>query len=231
MNGEDPSTRRKNLTMAAVGWFDGRAFVKEFEQELDFGTDNYAFQAFVDGDAIVGIGWLANWVDTGPTIDFPTAMTLPRNINLSAGALHTPPIGAAESLRSRILDRTRLAAGEQITFVSGAVEILFELATPGTNFHLALEHPNVRLGVLLDDEGLAICHERDGETTSPRYIAKGARPKRLRIFLDYGSIEVFADNGRWAGTKRIDGFEPVRSAILSAEAGTILHATVWALKP
>lgn len=231
MNGEDQSTRRKNLTMAAVGWFDGRAFVKEFEQELDFGTDNYAFQAFVDGDAIVGIGWLANWVDTGPTIDFPTAMTLPRNINLSAGALHTPPIGAAESLRSRILDRTRLAAGEQITFVSGAVEILFELATPGTNFHLALEHPNVRLGLLLDDEGLAICHERDGETTSPRYIAKGARPKRLRIFLDYGSIEVFADNGRWTGTKRIDGFEPIRSAILSAEAGTILHATVWALKP
>ncbi|TIU02700.1 MAG: glycoside hydrolase family 32 protein, partial [Mesorhizobium sp.] len=118
MNSEDQSTRRKNLTMAIVGWFDGQTFSKEFEQELDFGTDNYAFQAFVDGDAIVGIGWLANWADTGPAIDFPTAMTLPRNIHLSAGELHTPPIGAAESLRSHILDRTRLAAGEQVSFIN-----------------------------------------------------------------------------------------------------------------
>ena len=52
MNGEDQSTGRKNLTMAIVGWFDGRTFSKEFEQELDFGTDNYAFQAFVDGDRL-----------------------------------------------------------------------------------------------------------------------------------------------------------------------------------
>lgn len=231
MNSEDQSTRRKNLTMAIVGWFDGQTFSKEFEQELDFGTDNYAFQAFVDGDAIVGIGWLANWADTGPAIDFPTAMTLPRNIHLSAGELHTPPIGAAESLRSHILDRTRLAAGEQVSFINGSVEILFELEKPGAHFRLKLDHPTVRLEVVVDDEGLAICHEDGGAARSPHYIAKGARPRRLRIFLDYGSIEVFADRGRWAGTKRISGFEPVQSARLIAETGAVLHATVWALKP
>lgn len=231
MNSEDQSTGRRNLTMAFVGWFDGRSFVKEFEQELDFGTDNYAFQAFVDGDRIVGIGWLANWADAGPEIDFPTAMTLPRNIHLSAGALCTPPIGTIESLRSHILDRTRLAAGEPVTFVNGAVEILFELETAGAHFHLKLDHPNVRLGVVLDDEGLAISYQDGAGAASPRYIAKGARPKRLRVFLDYGSIEVFADQGRWTGTKRIDGFEPVRSARLVAETGTVTRATVWALRP
>jgi beta-fructofuranosidase len=229
MNGEDRTTGRKNLTLASVGWFDGRTFAKEFEQELDFGTDNYAFQAFVDGDAIVGMGWLANWVDTGPEIDFPTAMTLPRNIHLAGSELLTPPIGTIESLRSHILDRTRLAAGVPVTFENGAVEILFELEVPGSHFSLELEHPRVRLGVVLDEEGLRIVHEDSARPTSPRYIAKGARPKRLRIFLDYGSIEVFADNGRWTGTKRIDGFEPVRSAVLTAEAGTIGHATVWSL--
>ena len=231
MNGEDQATGRKNLTLAVVGHFDGKAFTGEFEQELDFGTDNYAFQAFVDGNTIVGMGWLANWVDTGPAIDFPTAMILPRAMHLIDGALHTPPIGAAESLRSHILDRTRLASGEAVTLVNGAVEILFELAEPGAHFTLQLNHPDVDLQVVVNSDGLEIIHREEGQEKSPRYLARGARPQRLRIFLDYGSIEVFADHGRWAGTKRIKGFVPVQSVWLSAAPGAVARAIVWALKP
>ena len=61
----------------------------------------------------------------------------------------------------------------------------------------------------------------------PRYIASGARPSSLRIFLDAGSIEVFADNGRWAGSKRIPGFAAARSATLT---GAVAKASVWQLK-
>src|SRR5690606_41948499 len=68
-----------------------------------FATDNYAFQAFDDGGAVVGIGWLANWADASPEIDFPTAMTLPRNLVLSEGALLTPPVDGVETLRSHLL--------------------------------------------------------------------------------------------------------------------------------
>ncbi|NTE85777.1 GH32 C-terminal domain-containing protein [Agrobacterium rubi] len=230
MHSEDAATGRKNLTMADVGWFDGKTFVKEFGQELDFGTDNYAFQAFLDGDTIVGIGWLANWADATPEIDFPTAMTLPRRLHFSHGALLTPPIGAAESLRHRILDRTRLAAGERVEFPTGAVELLFELTKPGLPFELELDHPGVKLGVVCDETGLWIRHEDGREGPSPRYIAEGARPFRLRIFLDYGSIEVFADHGRYVGTKRIDSFQPVRAAHLKSIDGAVAHATIWALK-
>ncbi|NKN34919.1 glycoside hydrolase family 32 protein [Agrobacterium sp. a22-2] len=230
MNSEDIRTGRKNLTMAEVGWFDGKTFAKEFEQELDFGTDNYAFQAFMDGDVPIGIGWLANWADAGQTIDFPTAMTLPRTLMLADGALLTPPIGAAESLRSHSLDRTRLASGQTVTLLNGAVEILFELQETGTGFELQLDHPGVQLAVVLDDAGLSIRHEKEGEV-SPLYMAEGARPRRIRVFLDYGSIEVFADHGRWVGTKRIAGFEPVRSARLIAAPGAVTHATIWALRP
>lgn len=230
MHSEDAVTGRKNLTMADVGWFDGKTFVKEFGQELDFGTDNYAFQAFLDGDTIVGIGWLANWADATPEIDFPTAMTLPRRMIFSNGALLTPPIGAAESLRHRILDRTRLAAGDQIEFPNGAFEILFELEKPGLPFDLELDHPTVKLGVVCDETGLWIRYEDGREGPTPRYISEGARPFRLRIFVDYGSIEVFADHGRFVGTKRIDSFEPVRSARLKAAQGAVSHATTWMLK-
>lgn len=230
MTSEHQPTGRKNLTLAAVGWFDGKTFVTEFDQELDFGTDNYAFQAFIDGNTAIGIGWLANWADACPTIDFPTAMTLPRRLHLQGGALHTPPISAAESLRSHILDRTRLASGQTVSLLNGAVEIIFELSHAGEHFELELDHPEVRLGVGVDESGLVIRYQDNDGTPSPNYVAAGARPTRVRIFLDYGSLEVFADYGRWTGTKRIKGFEPVRSARLVAREGAIQRATVWALR-
>ncbi|MDX3926516.1 MAG: glycoside hydrolase family 32 protein [Shinella sp.] len=230
MHSECPRTGRRNLTLAEVGWFDGRRFIKEFDQELDFGTDNYAFQAFDDGGTAVGIGWLANWADASPEIDFPSAMTLPRNLLLSGGALLTPPIAGVETLRSRLVDESRLAAGEKVALANGAVEIAFELARPGEAFELELGHPAVRLGVGVDTDGLSIRYACEGQPPAPHYLAAGARPKDLRIFLDYGSIEVFADNGRWTGTKRIEGFEPVRSALLKADPGAVEKATIWALK-
>lgn len=88
LTSRDPATGRRNMTLATIGRFDGRAFSVEFEQELDFGTDAYAFQAFVDGSGPVGIAWLANWTDVSKEIDMPTAMTLPRAGVASGGADH-----------------------------------------------------------------------------------------------------------------------------------------------
>ncbi|KPF42133.1 GH32 C-terminal domain-containing protein [Rhizobium sp. AAP43] len=234
MNGEDAETSRKNLTMVDIGWFDGRSFAKEFGRELDFGTDNYAFQAFVDAGSPVGIGWLGNWADAGPTIDFPSAMSLPRTLVLEGGDLLTPPIGAVESLRARMIDRTRLAAGQAVALPNGAAEVVFDLAAAGAAFRLEFDHPSVRLAVVQHDEGLEILHGEQGaakaKDAAPRYLARHAGVRRLRIFIDYGSIEVFADGGRLTATKRIAGFDPVRSLALVAEPGTVVQATVWSLR-
>ena len=83
------------------------------------------------------------------------------------------------------------------------------------------------MDVELDGEGLAIVFDAGTGKAPPRYIAAGARPKEVRIFLDAGSIEVFADNGRWTGTKRIPGFSAAHSATL---AGTVAGAKIWQLK-
>lgn len=230
MNSEDVATGRRNLTFARVGWFDGKIFNMESQQELDFGTDNYAFQAFVDGGTIVGIGWLANWADTGPAIDFPTAMTLPRQIVFANGFLHTPPIAAAESLRSRIVDRTRLARSEAVDFANGAVEILIDFTEAGAEFRLDFEHPQVGLYLIQNEHGLRIGYEKPDVKDGPCYIARGAQARQIRVFLDYGSIEVFADNGRWTGTKRIDGFDPVSGARLLCDPDKVARATIWALE-
>ena len=227
LTSRDPATGRRNLTSVVVGRFDGRAFTPEFEQELDFGSDAYAFQAFVDGEEPVGIAWLANWTDFSKKDDFPTAMTLPRRVLLDGSAVLTPPIAAVESLRQTLVDDTALAAGKTVALGNGAVEIVLELSEAGAAFSLAIDHPDAELGVRLDAEGLAIIFDAATTKTLPRYIAAGARPSHLRIFLDAGSIEVFADNGRWTGTKRIPGFAAARSATLT---GDVAAAKIWQLK-
>ncbi len=119
LTSRDPATGRRNLTSVTVGRFDGRSFAADFEQELDFGSDAYAFQAFVDGDAPVGIAWLANWTDVSKKEDFQTAMTLPRRVLIEGDAIFTPPVAAVESLRHRLIDETALA-GERLSISTPA---------------------------------------------------------------------------------------------------------------
>ncbi|NVD42929.1 glycoside hydrolase family 32 protein [Ensifer sp. HO-A22] len=227
LTSRDPATGRRNLTSVTVGRFDGRAFTAEFEQELDFGSDAYAFQAFVDGDEPVGIAWLANWTDFSKKDDFTTAMTLPRRVLLDGDAVLTPPVAASKSLRHMLLDEAALAAGGTVALGSGAVEIVLTLPEPGAPFALAFDHPDVELGVKLHGNGLEIVFDAGTDKAPPLYLASGARPSELRIFLDAGSIEVFADNGRWTGTKRIPGFSAVRSVRLT---GAVTSAEIWQLK-
>ena len=225
----DPSTRRRNLTFGMVGRFDGRSFTPEFRQELDFGTDAYGFQAFVDRDGPVGIAWLANWTDIVRTTDWPTAMTLPRRLLLKDGALMTPPIEAATSLRQALLDDRRLAAGEKVAFDNGTAEILIEFVETGIPFELALSHPTLKLAITADTSGLAIVHGgENSDMPSPRYLAADARVRSIHVFLDRGSIEVFADDGRYAGTKRLADPAPITAIRLEAPQGRAA-ARVWQL--
>lgn len=226
----DPETARRNITLATVGRFDGTRFIKEFEQELDFGTDAYAFQAFVDRSGPVGIAWLSNWTDVSKKADFPSAMTLPRKVVIKDGTLLTPPIEAVKSLRGHMIDDTRLLSGETVDLSNGAVEIVIDLAAPGAAFELQFDHPDATLGLKVDQQGLSIVYDIGDGKVPPRYIAAGARPSTLRIFLDVGSIEVFADDGRWTGTKRLPGLGAVRSARLIAPAGDVVTARIWQLK-
>lgn len=229
LQSRDPATRRRNLTFGIVGRFDGKTFAPEFRQELDFGTDAYGFQAFVDRDGPVGIAWLANWTDIVRTADWPTAMTLPRRLLLKDGVLLTPPIEAADTLRQALVDDRRLAAGEMVALDDGAAEILLEFDEAGKPFELTLSHPTLKLAIIANIDGLAIIHEAaDHGANSPRYVAQGARARSVRVFLDRGSIEVFADEGRHVGTKRLADPAPVTTIHLEAAPGCAV-TRVWRL--
>ncbi|ULJ81717.1 glycoside hydrolase family 32 protein (plasmid) [Rhizobium sp. C104] len=229
LTSRDPATGRRNITLASVGRFDGQKFSMQFEQELDFGTDAYAFQAFVDHAGPIGIAWLANWTDISREIDMPTAMTLPRRLALQSGALITPPVAAVESLRRHRLDVGGLLEGQTVALANGSVEILLTLKEAGNAFRLEFDHSEATVAVQLNDDGLSIPFSVTNAKASPRYIAAGARPSTIRIFLDAGSLEVFADDGRWTGTKRLPGFKGVSSVRLTAPEGNVFAAEIWQL--
>jgi beta-fructofuranosidase len=231
LTSRDPGTGRRNLATATVGHFDGQTFIPEFEQELDFGTDAYAFQAMMEPDGPVGIAWLANWTDVSKSADFPTAMTLPRRIVLDGAALRTPPIAAVEKLRRSLLDLCDDGTALTIDLGNGAVEIEFTLIASGTAFDLELttDAPGLTLALRQGPDGLEIVHVPPDDAHPPRYLARGARAQTLRIFLDAGSVEVFADDGRWTGTKRLAGLATPQHARLTASKGAILACRAYAL--
>jgi beta-fructofuranosidase len=226
----DLATRRKNLTIAVVGSFDGLEFTPEFEQEFDFGTDAYAFQAFVDDDGPRGIAWLANWTDINRKTDLETVMTLPRRLILDERALRTPPIEAVETLRRNTLADGPCAIGKTVAVPSGQAEIIYEFADAGAVFRIDFEHPTLELGLESDGHDLRLHFQPEGKEDVPQYIAVGARLSKIRVFLDVGSIEVFADDGRWTMTKRLPSFEPIRSLNLTAASTTVKRAHVWRLE-
>lgn len=225
----DPRTGRRNLSTALVGRFDGTSFAPAFERELDFGTSSYAFQAFEDNGGPVGIAWLANWASWDRVSDFPTAMTLPLRLTLAPeqDALLVSPIPAVEGLRRDALDAETLLRGAWLSLPRGTAEVALDLTAPGRPLRLEIAHPDVPLGVAVGPEGLEIVHEEP----APRLIALGARPARLRIFLDTGSIEVFADDGRWSGTHRVPGAGRFTAIRLVADPADVAAARAWDLAP
>lgn len=233
LTSRDQVTARRNLTYAVVGDFDGRQFAPTHTQELDFATDCYAFQALQSPDGPRGIGWLANWTDFSKDEDFPTTMTLPRRMLVKNGELHTPPIPELSGLRGVALAQGVLSIGKTILLPDAPVELSFDLAQAEGAVEIVFGHEALDLAVRVSDDGLEIRYREIGQMqtqgTAPRYLASQATPRNLRIFLDRGAIEVFADDGRWVGSKRLASTAPVTSVSLQAKTGDVVCADIWRL--
>ena len=226
----DPLTRRRNLSFALVGRFDGKTFQPLARQELDFVADAYAFQGFVHGEhGPVGLAWAANWTDFFKDRDFPSAMAFPRRLVWRNGRLETPPVATVAELRAGELAGEAQSLGAGVALPEGLAEIEIELASPGAPFRLDLDHPTHRLAIVCDGSSLELLFEPPGARVVPRYATPVEGLKHLRVFVDVGLVEIYADDGRWCGTKRIDSDEPVTRARLAS--GEAAGARVYRLRP
>lgn len=226
----DEATRRRNLSYAIVGRFDGRHFVPILRRELDFGTDCYAIQAFQHASGPVGIAWAANWTDVFKDRDFASAMTLPRRFVWRDGALRMPPVESVRDLRADVAP-VSLADGVAAPLLQGLGEIELAFSAAGTPFTLDFEHPDHGLSLVYDGMTLELVFDPPGNRVVPRYRTAVAALRQVRIFIDVGLIEIYADDGLHNATKRIDSDLPIGGVRLAADPATIEAARLFTLRP
>ncbi|GLS23373.1 beta-fructofuranosidase [Labrys miyagiensis] len=228
----DEITRRRNLSYALVGRFDGKRFEVIARRELDFATDSYAFQGFHHGNhGPIGLAWAANWTDVFKDRDYPTAMTFPRRLIWRDGNLFTPPLETVKDLREASILEQPSQLTEPLDLPRGLAEIELEFAARDTDFAIEFEHPTYHLGLVSKAGQLELLFDPPGTRSVPRYSADGAAVRKLRIFIDVGLIEIYADDGRCCATKRIDSDEPVTALHFLTNPATLAVARGWALRP
>jgi len=206
-----------NGTVCIIGTYgaDGKTFVEERNQAIDYGIDFYAPQTLLapDGRRIM-IGWLQNWDACNPSM-IQTAwfgqMSLPRELSIKNGRLYQKPIRELEALRRNevhynditFTDTLRLSgiSGRRIDMEldirpvddSNVYQKFAVRFAQDTNYHTAVSfrpHESIlKLDRKFSGSRRAVIHQR-------RSLVKHQNGRlRLRLILDRFSAELFVNDG------------------------------------
>ena len=217
---------RPHLSYGVVGRLEGDRLVDTRRFELDFGTDAYAFQAIEHSDGPIAIAWAANWFDVIKGHDFPSAMTFPRRAFFDGERLLTPPDAAVDELHDGILAEGSLTSSMTLDLQEGLADLILD-GIDGAPFDIAFVHPDCTLRLSYDGREMEL-HFQMANQPSPRYLRQTGRINDLRILVDRGLIEVYADGGAHCCTKRFDSAVPVGAISIAFERGS--HGTFRAYK-
>ncbi len=242
-----------SATQYFVGDFDGHRFVCDTHPDetlwMDYGKDYYAAVTWSDApdNRRTAIAWMSNWeyADVVPTLQFRSANTLPRDLELfraSDGTLRlgSKPVKEVESLRrgKTSFPAATLSASPVVCTLpaeaNGVCEIEFALDFGrARKIDLVLANEageSVRMTCDIHDakkKNFTMYRQQSGATdfslafpaTAVAPIFRAGHKCTLRIFLDRCSIEVFGDNGEFVMTNLVFPASPYTSLTLSAEGG------------
>ena len=225
----------------------------------DYGKDLYATVSWSDVPRADGrriwIGWMSNWQYAGdiPTSPWRSAMSLPRTVALKTTAhgirLVQQPVTELEQLRGapkRVAPQT-ITTGVTPLAAQGIAGKAMEIAAefePGTarEFGLKVRTGNgeetvigidPRAGQLIVDRthsGQVAFHpDFSARETAPLPVENGR--VRLRIFVDWSSVEVFGGDGRVVITDQIFPAPESEGVQLYAIGGTarLVSLEAWPL--
>lgn len=212
----------------SIGSFDGTTFLADDTAThlVDFGADFYAAQRWNNAPAgrSVWLAWMNNWAYAlgTPTETWRGAMTIPRQLDLVRDGqtlrLRQQPIAELDGLRKRLLLDTGNTEiqGVMPAQVRGATLEIHARFEPGASGETGLR---VRVG---DGESTAIGYDAGrGEVFVDRTASgtsdfsdelpvRRAAPIELDggavdliVYVDWSSVEVFAQNGRAVISLRI----------------------------
>ncbi len=214
-------------TQYFVGNFDGKKFVVEHNdiKWVDAGADNYAGITYnnAPNNERIFIGWMNNWFygQKTPTKIWRGAMTLPRELSLTKEDGHyflqSNVINSFNNQVSTILEKEHINLDKpfnlkhqnfnqtEIKFsmnLSKGIQLKFK---NGKEEYLIFEMNPSKKEILLDrrKSGLVDFENRFANSvhTLPYKILD--KEVAIRIIVDWSSIELFIDNGKYVMTEQI----------------------------
>lgn len=213
-----------SATQYFTGDFDGKRFKPDAEKQkwMDYGTDNYAGVTFSNtGARKVLMGWMNNWnyANVVPTKTWRGATTLPRDLTLKKVGeeiyLASTPVKEVSKLEKLVFERNGLNGINSLDLSAGLIEgkgtkIEMQVTSPG-DFSIELgDGKNQRLIIGFEqNKGYFIDRSNAGNGEFENNFAKkhfsprisNADYKKIVIFIDAASVELFADDGLTAMTE------------------------------
>lgn len=192
-----------------------KKFIRSEAKQIDYGTDFYAPQTTLtpDGRRIL-IGWMQNWDNRvcPDSFNWCGMMTIPRELSLQNGCLLQTPIRELLNYRTQETKYSKVVLSEmqgevQLDGVSGRcldLTVIFttegclafkiKLASDGKKIgtYLSLD---IKKGILSLDRTYSGMRQ-DVLTSRSMYTDTCHETVKLRILMDYYSIEVFANSGK-----------------------------------
>ncbi len=223
--GDDGIHPEGSRTQYFTGQFDGTSFIQDEASQqvrwLDYGRDNYAGVNWSDIPAEDGrrlyIGWMSNWryANMTPTGDWRGAMTITRELLLEytkGGQLQLlqHPVTELEAYRQPLLQCNHASLEEveaaltSLHLRSYELHIVLPAISSAQWEVLSNGQQRTVIGVDADRGVVYIDRTMSGDGTFHEHFAGRHEAawsttedvRELRIFVDRGSVEVFADEGR-----------------------------------
>jgi fructan beta-fructosidase len=252
--GNEEAHQEGSRTQYFIGDFDGRTFTNDNEDEtilwVDHGRDNYAGVTWSDAPdgRRIFIGWMSNWkyANITPTKEWRSATTLPRELSLISTPkgvrLVQTPVKEIDKLRhaKRVGENQVIREKSDVLYseIKGKtleIVIEFELGTAsefGIEVRCSDEEKTV-IGYEVEKQEVYIDRRRSGESSfHPLFACKHHAPVEkegnrinLRLFLDWSSVEVFANNGETVMTDLFFPSSSIEEIKLFATGGDVTLVT------
>ena len=236
-----------------IGDFDGKTFTSDTNPDgtvptkwLDYGKDNYALVSWSDApdNRRTTVGWMSNWQYAAdvPTIQFRSANTLPREMELFAdpdGELYVAsvPSPELEKMRGKIISSAsdkklvekpisyKLPADGiceiDLTFQAQDNDLVTFTLANAENEQVVLKYDakNHRMSFDRRESGVVDFSDKFPVVTSSPTFEKDGKIS-LRLFLDRSSIELFGNNGQFVMTNLVFPNNPYSTLSIQSKNGT-----------
>ena len=213
-----------------VGHFDGENFIeiKNFNEVnwLDYGQDFYAAQSWNNlpdaGKRKVWLGWMSNWdyANEVPTEIWKSAMSLPRELKFIREndelKLLQQPIKEIKQLRNKKYEFENIKINKKKNKLFKEINSPLEISSiinldNKTDFEFSFEFKKNELSLKYNSEKNKIILNRKNAASDfhPDFREEQTveidelNKLKLQILIDWSSIEIFINDGRWVITDLI----------------------------